>query len=134
MTGFEWLREQIRGQEDPALIQTVEFLLTRNDMEEKYLNPEKSVKEMAEFIRKKGIECYKNGWNYIKNELVYAWAIMYYNFTNEFLKITPKKEKEKTTKKQNTTDKGKVVSIEDAKQNIEQKKKVEQISLFGGVA
>ena len=37
MNGFERLKEQVKDQEDMALKQTVDYLLTREDMEQKYL-------------------------------------------------------------------------------------------------
>ncbi len=136
MTGFERLKEQVKDQKDKALLQTVDYLLSREEMEQKYLNEEKTVDEMAQFIRKKGLKYYQNGWNYIPNEVVYAWAIMYFSFPNSFLKI---EKKDITTKSKTETSlkteksKNNVVSLEDAKKNMEEKKETEQISLFGGV-
>ena len=94
MTGFERLKEQVKDQEDKALVQTVDYLLSREDMEQRYLNEEKTLEEMAQFIRNKARKYMKNGWNYITNEVVYAWAIMYFSLPNSFLKI----EKKDTTK------------------------------------
>lgn len=138
MTGFERLKEQVKDQEDKALLQTVDYLLSREDMEQKYLNPEKTIEEMAKFIHDKGIKYMKNGWNYITNEVVYAWAIMYFSLPNSFLKIEKKdtnndKIKTKTSSKKSNP-KNNVVSLEDAKKNMEKKKETAQISLFGGVA
>lgn len=138
MTGFERLKEQVKDQEDKALLQTVDYLLSREDMEQKYLNPEKTIEEMAKFIHNKGIKYMKNGWNYITNEVVYAWAIMYFSLPNSFLKIEKKdtnndKIKTKTSSKKSNS-KNNVVSLEDAKKNMEKKKETAQISLFGGVA
>ena len=138
MTGFERLKEQVKDQEDKALLQTVDYLLSREDMEQKYLNPEKTIEEMAKFIHDKGIKYMKNGWNYITNEVVYAWAIMYFSLPNSFLKIEKKdtnnaKIKTKTSSKKSNS-KNNVVSLEDAKKNMEKKKETAQISLFGGVA
>ena len=87
MNGFDRLKEQIKDKTNPALIETVEYLLTRDDMQEKYLNEEKSVDEMEEFITKKGRSHLHNGWNYVTNEVVFAWAVMYFSFPNSFLKI-----------------------------------------------
>lgn len=92
MNGFDRLKEEIDGQEDKALIQTVNYLLTRDDLNEKFLNKEKSVEGMAKFIRDKGTKLCKNGWNYITNEVVYAWAVMYYSLPNSFLKIVENKK------------------------------------------
>ena len=138
MTGFERLKEQVKDQEDKALLQTVDYLLSRKDMEQKYLNPEKTLAEMGQFIRQKGMKYYKNGWNYITNEVVYAWAIMYFSLPNSFLKIerknaTKSKEKTKVVSNQNDT-KDNVISLDDAKKKMKDKKETAQISLFGGAA
>ena len=138
MTGFERLKEQVKDQKDKALVQTVDYLLSREDMELNYLDEEKTIEEMAQFIKNKAKKYMENGWNYITNEVVYSWAIMYFSLPNSFLKIEKKdttKGKVKTTtssKKKKT--KNNVVSLEDAKKNMEKKKETEQISLFGGVA
>lgn len=138
MTGFERLKEQVKDQEDKALLQTVDYLLSREDMEQKYLNPEKTIEEMAKFIKDKARKYMRNGWNYITNEVVYAWAIMYFSLPNSFLKIEKKdadKSKNKTkTSSKKASSKNNVVSLEKAKENMEKKKETAQISLFGGVA
>lgn len=136
MTGFERLKEQVKDQEDKALVQTVDYLLSREDMEQRYLNEEKNIEEMAKFIRNKARKYMKNGWNYITNEVVYAWAIMYFSLPNSFLKIekkdtTKNKEKAEASIKK-VTAKNNIVSLEDAKKNMNKKKETEQISLFGG--
>ena len=74
MTGFDRLKEQVKDQKDKALVQTVDYLLSREDMEQRYLNEEKNIEEMAKFIRNKARKYMKNGWNYITNEVVYASA------------------------------------------------------------
>lgn len=38
MNGFDRLREQVKDQEDSALKQVIEYLISRDDMEQKYLN------------------------------------------------------------------------------------------------
>ena len=138
MTGFERLKEQVKDQKDKALVQTVDYLLSREDMELNYLNEEKTIEEMAQFIKNKAKKYMENGWNYITNEVVYAWAIIYFSLPNSFLKIEKKdttkgKAKTKTSSKKEKT-KDNVVSFEDAKKDMEEKKETEQISLFGGVA
>lgn len=133
MNGFDRLKEQVKDQEDSALKQVIEYLTSRDDMEQKYLNEEKNVKEMCIFIRRKGNAHAKNGWNFITNEVVFAWAIMYWALSNSFLKINKPKETNNITTKEKTT-KNNVISIEKAKKVIEEKKQVEQLTLFGGVA
>ena len=133
MNGFDRLKEQVKGQEDSALNQVIEYLISRDDMEQRYLNEEKNVKEMCSFIKGNGKVHAKNGWNFITNEVVFAWAIMYWALPNSFLKINTPKETQNTTTKEKTT-KNNVVSIEKAKKTIEEKKQIEQLTLFGGVA
>lgn len=135
MNGFDRLREQIEDQEDTALRQVVDYLSSREDMEQKYLNEEKDVKGMCSFIRGKGNAHAKNGWNFITNEVVFAWAIMYWSLPNSFLKInTSKPNTQTTTNTKQTSSKNNVVSLETAKKALEEKKQVEQLTLFGGVA
>ena len=92
---------------------------------------------MCDFIKEKAKKHMKNGWNYITNEVVYAWAVMYFSLPNTFLKIekkdtTKNKSKVKTSSKKENN-KNNVVSLEDAKKDIEKSKEITQLSLFGGV-
>lgn len=127
MNGFDRLKEQMEGQEDHALQEVVNYLLTREDMEPRYLNEEKTLERMCDFIKEKARKNAKNGWNFVSNEIVFAWAIMYFSLPDSLLQIsppTPKKvEKPKKDESQNN-----VISIEQAK-NIQKEK---QLSLFGG--
>lgn len=132
MTGFDRLKEQVKDQKEMALIQTVNYLLTREDMEQKYLNEEKTLEGMCTFIRNKSKSHMKNGWAYVTNELVYAWAIMYFSLPNQLLKIDTPKTKS-TTNKSNSQPPNNVVSLGEGKKKIEQKKEVKQLSLFGGI-
>lgn len=130
MNGFERLQTMVKDQEDTALKQTVEYLLSRKDMEQNYLNEEKTLEGMCSFICEKGNKYKKNGWNYVQDEVVYAWAIMYFALPNSFLKIKSKPKKD--TKKDDklispVPQKNNVITIEKAKE------KVTQLSLFGGV-
>lgn len=135
MNGFERLQEQVKDQEDSALKQVVEYLLSREDMEQKYLNEEKTLEGMCSFIKGKGQAHAKNGWNFITNEVVFAWAIMYFSLPNTLLKINTSKPNTKTTTNTKQTNvKNNVVSLETAKKALEEKKQVEQLTLFGGVA
>ena len=132
MNGFDRLREQVKDQEDSALKQVIEYLISRDDMEQKYLNEEKNIKEMCNFIKEKGKVHAKNGWNFITNEVVFAWAIMYWALPNAFLKINTPKETKNIVTEEKTT-KNNAVSINTAKKVLEEKKQVEQLTLFGGV-
>lgn len=136
MNGFERLKEQVKDQKDMALRQTVDYLISREDMEQKYLQENKTLEGMAKFIREKGCKYLRNGWNYITNEVVYAWAIMYFSLPDEFLGINQPIKKAEIKKNTSGQEKSKnnVVSLEKAKKEIEEKKQITQLSLFGGVA
>ena len=134
MNGFDRLREQIEGKKNPALVATVDYLLTRDDMENKYLNEEKNIEEMEDFINANANKTKDNKWTYVTNEVVFAWAVMYYSFPNSFLKIEKKKTKEsKKTESTKATNKNNVIQLNEAKEKLEKKKETEQISIFGGV-
>lgn len=137
MNGFERLQEQIKGQNDLALKQVVDQLLTMKHMEQNYLKDEKNLADMCKFIKEKAQKHAKSGWNFITNEIVYAWAVMYYSLPNKLLKFdetkntsTPKSNKTKVEK----NNKNNVISMEEAKKELEEKKQTQQISLFGGAA
>lgn len=128
MTGIERMKEEVKDQNDVALNEVVNYLVSRKDMESKFLKEEKSLKGMRNYIRQKGEAHSKDGWNFIINEVVYAWAIMYFSLPNEFLKIdTAKKAPEiKTSKKDN------IVLLDKVKEKHNMKKSTEQLTLFGG--
>ena len=135
MEGFERLKEQVKDQEDVALNQVVQHLLKLDNMQENYLKEEKTLKGMCDFIQSRGRKHSKNGWNFITNEVVYAWAVMYYSLPNEYLKInntTPKSKSINKSTSKETPEKNNVVSLEKAKKVMEEKKQVEQLTLFGG--
>lgn len=138
MNGFDRLREMLdewlkKNKDDEAFKQTVNYLLDRPDLEQKYLNEEKTLNGLNDFIKQKGKKHLLNGWCYITNEVVYAWAVMYFSLPNSFLKITTTPAKNEVSKKDKATAKNNVVSLAEAKQKIETKKEMEQLSIFGGV-
>lgn len=132
MNGFERLKEQVKDQKDMALKQTVDYLLSRDDMEPKYLKEEKSLEGMCKFIKEKGQKHCRNGWAYITNEVVFAWAIMYFSLPNKLLNINDTPSKKETKKVNTDENKNNVISLDKAKEKIEQKKEVKQLSFFGG--
>jgi len=126
MNGFDRLKEQVKDQKDVALIDVVDYLLSRDDLQKYYMDESKTIEDMVNFIQEKGKKhSTKNSWNYITNEVVYSWAVMYFSLPNEFLKIKSQNvSTEKTSKK--STIKNNVIPIEKAKE------KITQLSLFGG--
>lgn len=126
MNGYDRIKSMVKDQKDEALKQTVNYLLSRSDLEQKFLNEDKNLDEMCKFIKEKGRQHCHNGWNYITNELVYAWAVMYFSLPNSFLKIKSTQTKSIPNKPNNKPTKDNVIPIEKAKE------KVKQLSLFGG--
>ncbi len=132
MNGFNRLREMLdewlkKNKDDEAFKQTVNYLLDRPDLEPKYLNEEKTLDGLHDFIHEKGKRHLLKGWCYITNEVVYSWAVMYFSLPNSFLKIKSTPTKSTPNKTTNAPDKDNVIPIEKAKE------KVKQLSLFGGV-
>ncbi len=139
MNGFDRLREMLKEwtekhEDSMAFEQTVNYLLGRKELESKYLNEEKTLDGLNDFIKQKGNRHLLEGWCYITNEVVYAWAVMYFSLPNAFLKITTKTNTQNNNKNKETSTKNNVVSLEKAKQKIKKKKETNQISIFGGVA
>lgn len=138
MTGVERLQEMVTGQEDAALKQVVDYLCTRNDLSNRYLNPEKNISSMVSYIKDKARAITKNGWNFINDKVVYSWAVTYFLFSDSSLgikKTEVKKQTKNNKDKENTTIKkgtnNNIIDINTAK-NKTQKSLVEQITLFGG--
>ena len=97
MKGIERIKVLASEINDEALLQIVNYLLTRIDMNDKYLNEEKSLKQMVEFIRKTAKEKSKGqGWVMLKDEDVYNYAIHYFDESNESLGLSTKKENKNT--------------------------------------
>ena len=113
MLGIE--RIKILGSEvkDKALLKVIEYLVSREDMNEKYLNEEKSLKQMVEYIKSEAKKQAVNGMAMIEDEEVYGWAIHYFDETNEKLglKVETKnivKPLEKNIKEAEEMEKGEV--------------------------
>lgn len=113
MLGIE--RIKILGSEvkDKALLKVIEYLVSREDMNEKYLNEEKSLKQMVEYIKSEAKKQAVNGMAMIEDDEVYGWAIHYFDETNEKLglKVETKnivKPLEKSIKEAEEMEKGEV--------------------------
>ena len=98
MEGKERIKVLASEIKDTAVLKIVEYLLSREDMNDKYLNEEKSLKQMIKFIKSEARKEEKNGIAMIEDEIVYNWAIHYWDETNENLKL------EKTQENTNVND------------------------------
>lgn len=146
MTGIERLRILSEGTKNQALIKVIDYLETRKDMYERYLNEEKTPEQMWQYITKKAKEQSINNCAVIDDRVVYVWAISYFLATNEALSLTTadtskskeeaKKEAKKETKKTKTK-KSEEQPVEQETSNnvidIQTAKVSNQITMFEGV-
>lgn len=91
--GMERIKILASDVKDNAVLEIVNYLLSREDMNEKYLNEEKSLKGMLEYIRSKAKIKVVNNMAIIKDEEVFSWAIHYFDETNNDLKINSTENK-----------------------------------------
>ena len=155
MDGIQRIQEMATGQKDFVLLEIVKYLTSRTDMDNKYLNKEKNLKEMALYIQGelmknfcknmnttipasfaqdvnyngKSVKCLAIG---MSEEKIYELAINYFNKNNEELGIKSKEVKKKEVKKEKEID-NEFGSIFDVVENIKKdtkKEEIEQISLF----
>ena len=89
--------DKINANDKNCILKVAEYLLTREDMDEKYQNEEKNLIDMWNFIRDEARKIATGNSVGIEDEKVYSWAIHYYDESNEKLGID--KECKKATKK-----------------------------------
>ena len=159
MEGIKRIKEMAEGQKDFVLLAVVKYLISRTDMNEKYLNKEKTLKGMATYIQGQIINdfCKKmntknpssfaedikyDGGNIrclavgMSEENVYECAINYFNKSNDELgiKLEEIKPKKKETNIENKEDMFGSIFDFGNNQKVEDKKEdIEQISLFGSI-
>lgn len=98
LNGIERIKVLASEITDAPLLKIVNYLISREDMNDKYLNEEKSLKQMIKFIKKKVEPKAVNGVAIIDDEEVYGIAIHYFDETNENLKLVEEKETPEQTK------------------------------------
>ena len=125
MDGIERIKQLAADIKDEALLEIINYLISRKDMNEKYLNEEKSLKQMVNFIRSEAQKLAKDNMAMVKDDIVFGWAIHYFDETNEQLGLTGSK----TSNEENKID-----EQENNKKVIEPKKTIYvsegQLSLF----
>lgn len=94
MKGIERIKQFSKETKDQNIKKVAEYLINREDMNDKFLNEEKNLTDMWEFIRDKAREKAINGCAVLEDQDVYNLAVHYFDETNEELGI-------KTSKKQN---------------------------------
>lgn len=91
--------KKIGAQVKAAILKVAEYLLTREDMDEKYNNEEKTLKGMWDFIEGEAKKRAENNVAVIPDVEVYSIAIHYFDESNEALGIEKEQKKEKSTSK-----------------------------------
>lgn len=100
MKGIERIKILSSDIKDEQLKSIIDYLLSRTDMNEKYLNEEKSLSQMIKFIMREANEKLKkvsiSGGSvaYATDEMVFGWAIHYWFSSNSNLNLVNKKEEE----------------------------------------
>lgn len=103
MEGIERIKNLAQEQKDSNIKRVAEYLINREDLNEKFLNEEKNLIDMWDYIKGQAKEKAVNGCAVIEDEDVYGLAVHYFDETNEALGIkTSKKETKASEKKQDT--------------------------------
>lgn len=87
MEGIERIKILASEIKDEALLEIVNYLISRKDMNDKYLNEEKSLRQMIDFIMNEAKKKAKDNRAIVKDEVVFGWAIHYWDESNEELKL-----------------------------------------------
>ncbi len=87
MDGYERLKQLYRddGKNDNALNIILEYLIKVPDMSDVYLNQEKNLTQMMNYINRKAKEQAVNNVVVIEDEIVYNWSLEYFQKDNEEL-------------------------------------------------
>lgn len=87
LDGIERIKILAKEVKDKPLLKIIDYLLTRNDMNDKYLNEEKNLSQMIQYIKAEAKKRAINGVAVIEDEEVYNLAIHYFDESNSNLKI-----------------------------------------------
>ena len=88
MSGIERIKVLASEVKDEAVLEIVRYLISRTDMNDKYLNEEKSLKQMIDFILKEAKKKSENNMAMIKDDVVFGWAIHYWDEDNKDLDLS----------------------------------------------
>lgn len=123
MEGIERIKKLSQEQKDANIQKVAEYLINREDMDEKYLNEEKNLIDMWNYIKEQAREKAVNGCAVIEDQEVYSLAIHYFDETNEALGIKTNKKTVKETKQDAKTEENASNSKQDAPVQEEKKNK-----------
>lgn len=88
MEGIERIKVLASEVKDEAVLEIVKYLISRTDMNDKYLNEEKSLKQMIDFIANEAKKKSENNMAMIKDDVVFGWAIHYWDEDNKDLGLS----------------------------------------------
>lgn len=125
MEGIERLRVMAMngGSMQKQYFKIFMYLKKRTDMDEKFLNPEKTLAQMYEYIKDQVRKQAVNGVAMVEDAVVYGIAVHYFDESNEDLGI----KKKEIQPKKIAENKQETLKSEEPK-----KEEREQISLFEG--
>lgn len=98
MDGIERIKKLSQEQKDANVNKIAEYLINREDLNEKFLNEEKNLQDMWDYIKEQAKEKAVNGCAVMEDEEVYGLAVHYFDETNETLGIKTSKKQAKSTK------------------------------------
>lgn len=147
MDGIKRLEEMLKGQKDKYLNIIVNHLIQHKEMNIYFLNEEKNLKDMSEYIKKNARKKASGSVAVIEDTKVFQWAEEYFIKSNKELGISEsklEKRKSEKTSKVTTKDDGfgpifscegnekdkKFGSIFDCEESVKNEETIEQISLF----
>lgn len=131
--------ENYNGKNKKYVKKVGEHLIQHTELNQAFLNEEKNLNDMLQYIEDKAKKRAVNNVAVIEDDDVYKWAINYFIKTNEELKIKTAKTKSVETTKRIENNKeddefGSIFDIDSDNQNAEileqPKKENNQISLF----
>lgn len=123
MEGKERLKQEALEMNDHNVILIFNYIKEKEELQDKFNNEEKTIKGMYNFICNKAIKLATKNVAMVNDQIVYLWAMAYFNKSNEELGIN-----QKNIIEQNKTKKSETMKIETKKEEIKQKDT--QFSLF----
>ena len=85
MEGRKHLQALAKGQENTALLTVVSYLETLEEMDSKFLNEEKTLKGMTDYIKSNASKQAVDGYACVEDEVVFEWAVSYWTKSDEEL-------------------------------------------------
>lgn len=97
--GIEKIKTLASKEKNLSIKKVADYLVTRSDMDEKYLNENKDLEKMWSYITERAKKQAVNGVACINDEEIYNWAIHYWDESEEDLK-NEKETNDKLSKKE----------------------------------